>query len=69
MSAFRTNPMPIIVVTRLDLPYDIRGNGVPTTGRSPDIIPTLMNTWQKSILATPIHKILPNVFLALNAMQ
>ena len=45
---------------RLDLPYDKNGRGVPTAGKIPDIIPTLMKTCMKNNIATPIQINLPN---------
>lgn len=69
MSAFNTRPIAIIIVTKLDLPYDISGNGVPTTGSRPEIIPMLIAIWKKNILATPIQTILPYLLFTLNAMK
>ena len=44
MSALNTKAIAIIIVTKFDLPYDISGNGVPTTGKRPEIIPMFIDT-------------------------
>ena len=37
-------PNEIKIVSILDPPYDINGNGAPTTGNNPDTIPTFTKT-------------------------
>ena len=44
-------------------PYDISGNGTPTTGKIPIVMPTLIMTCASSTVVTPNEENLQNRFL------
>ncbi len=44
MEADKIIPNEIKIVSILEPPYDINGNGAPTTANNPETIPTLTNT-------------------------
>ncbi len=44
MDADKIIPNEMNIVSILDPPYDINGNGAPTTGNNPDTIPTFTKT-------------------------
>ena len=53
------------IVTIAVPPYDIRGNGTPTTGIKPITIEIFMNMYKKNVEVIPIPNILPKLDLDL----
>ena len=60
MEADKIIPNEMNIVSILDPPYDINGNGAPTTGNNPDTIPTFTKTQLKSMKTIPLHSNLEN---------
>ena len=68
MLAFIIKPKLISIDTIIVPPYEINGNGTPTTGIIPITIPILINTWLKNIDIRPITINFVNIDLVLIAI-